>query len=258
MPQAVGVEAHAPVGAERRRGRRTSRTRPRARAARRRRGGRAGRAPGSPRYSASSKRRPACSATVRPSSPARASAASSRTIERGVPAPSNCDLVDDRDLHRERQRVEHRERERLPLRRQRAADRDEARHARLEHALVDAERHGRLAARLLDAHELLDDRGVGVRAEQPVAQQLHARGDRAGDDRRADDQGVGLDELLPVPPGVVGLGRVRPAGQVQLLEPHELDLRARLLGGPQRGDQEDLGAAAQLPAPESQHSLHTS
>ena len=53
-------------------------------------------------------------------------------------------LVDDRDVHRERGRVHHRQRQRLPLRRQRAAHREEAGHPRLQHPLVHAEGDGRL------------------------------------------------------------------------------------------------------------------
>ena len=90
--------------------------------------------------------------------------------------------------------------------------------------------------------------------EQPVAEQLqHAPATVREMIGVLTIEGVGLDEPLPVPPRVVGLGSVRPARQVQLLEPHELDLGARRLGGAQRGDQEDLGAAAQLAAPEAEN-----
>ena len=98
--------------------------------------------------------------------------------------------------------------------------------ARLEHALVDAERHApaRCPACLTAASSsMIAASAFGP--EQAVAEQLEPRGDRAGDDRRADDQPVALDEPLPQPPGVVGLGRVGAAGQPQLVEPDQLDRR---------------------------------
>ena len=60
----------------------------------------------------------------------------------------------------------------------------------------------------------LDDGGVGVRAEQPVAEQLEPGGHGPGDDRRADDEPVAVDETLPQPVGIVRLAaaRRRPLG----------------------------------------------
>ena len=63
-----------------------------------------------------------------------------------------------------------------------------------------------------------------------------------------------LDQPLPEPPGVVGLLRVGPARQPQLLEPHQLDLGTGRLGGPQRLLQHDLGAAVDRAGIESEQS----
>ncbi len=165
--------------------------------------------------------------------------------------PGELHLVDHGDVHRERRGVHDRQGQRLPLRRQRAAHREEAGHSRFQHPLVHAERDGRLASLAAQRQQPGDDGGVGVRPEQPVAEQLEPGGHRPADDRGADDEPVALDQPFPQPPGVVGLGGFRrAAGQAELVEPHELDLGALVLRRPQRRLEQDLRATVGLTAAE--------
>jgi hypothetical protein len=113
------------------------------------------------------------------------------------PSPGELHLVDHGDVHRERRGVHDRQGQRLPLRRQRAAHREEPGHPRLQHPLVHPERDGRLASLPAQRQQPGDDGGVGVRPEQPVAEQLEPGGHRPADDRGAHDEPVALDQPLP-------------------------------------------------------------
>ena len=164
-------------------------------------------------------------------------------------------LVDHGDMHRERGRVHHRQRQRLPLRRQRAAHREEAGHPRLQHPFVHPEGHGRLPPLTAQGKQPLDDGGVGVRPEQPVAEQLEPGGHRPADNRGTHDEPVALGQPLPQPPRVVRLGALRgAAGQPELVEADELDLGTLPRRRAERCLQQDLRAAAGLTAAEPQHS----
>ncbi len=165
-------------------------------------------------------------------------------------------LVDHGDMHGECGRVQHRQRQRLPLRRQRATHREEAGHPRLQHPFVHPEGDGRLAPLTTQGKQPLDDGGVGVRPEQPVTEQLEPGGHRPADNRGAHDKPVALGQPLPQPPHVVRLGALRgAAGQAELVEADELDLGTLplLRRCAERRLQQDLRAAAGLTAAESQH-----
>ena len=144
--------------------------------------------------------------------------------------------------------------QRLPLRGQRAAHCEEAGYPGLEHPLVHAERHGRFLSLAAQRGQPLDDGGVGVRPEQPVAEQLEPGRHRPADDRRAHDQPVAPDQPLPKPPGIVRLGALGGAAwQAELVEPDELHHGAFGLGGPQRRLEQDLRAAVRLAAAQPEH-----
>jgi alpha-L-rhamnosidase len=166
-------------------------------------------------------------------------------------SPLELHLVDHGHVHRERRRVHDRQRQRLPLRGQRASHRQEAGHPGLEDSFVDAERDGRLPPLPAQRQQPVDDGGIGVRPEQPVDEQLEPGGHRPADDRGAYDQPVALDQPFPQPPRVVRLGGLRgAAGQAELVEPDELSFGALFLGGPQCRLQQDLRAAVRLTAPQ--------
>src|SRR4029077_15969233 len=65
-----------------------------------------------------------------------------------------------------------------------------------------------------------------------------------------------LDELVPQPPRVVRLRGVGTARDAQLLEPYELDLSTLRGGGLERLLEQDLGAARELAAADSQEAAH--
>jgi len=127
--------------------------------------------------------------------------------------PLELHLVDDGDVHRERGGVHDRQGQRLPLRRQRTAHREETGHPGFEHPLVHAERDGRLLSLPAQRGQPFDDGGVGVRPEQPVAEQLEPGRHRPADDRGAHDQPVAPDQPLPQPPRVVRLGALGGTGR---------------------------------------------
>ena len=197
------------------------------------------------------RRRPICSATLRPSCPARASAVSSRTIERGVPAPSRLTwsatavCIENVIVCRTGSASVFHCGVSEPPTAMKPAD------ARLEHALVDPERHGRLAARppcMRTSSSMIATSALGPSSRSPSSFRrpvtvremigvltISASHSTSFSQNHQASSGSGASGPLgaAAPPAA----RARPP--------------RRRLGGPQRGLQQDLGAAAWLPAPEA-------